>query len=233
MVPSKVFFTKGVGRHKDYLASFELALRDAGIAPQNLVTVSSIFPAGCKRLTKEEGIKLLTPGQITFCVMARNATNEPNRLIAASIGAALPADSNQYGYLSEHHPFGETEQKCGDYAEDLAATMLATTLGVEFDPATSWDEREQQFKMSGKIVKSFNVTQSAIGDKEGLWTTVVACAVFCEYASKTNDQTVSATPASATQVLPFVPDPAQMSILSPAVAADPSIPAPSTPPVTP
>lgn len=181
MVPNKIFFTKGVGRHKDHLTSFELALRDAGIAPQNLVTVSSIFPANCKRISKEEGVKLLTPGQITFCVMARNATNEPNRLIAASIGVALPADANQYGYLSEHHPFGETEQKSGDYAEDLAATMLATTLGIEFDPATSWDEREQQFKMSGKIVKTFNVSQSAEGHKDGIWTTVVAAAVFCDF----------------------------------------------------
>lgn len=177
-----MFFTKGVGRHKDNLTSFELALRDAGIAPQNLVTVSSIFPANCKRVTREEGCKMLMPGQITFCVMARNATNEPNRLIAASVGVALPADPSHHGYLSEHHPFGETEQRAGDYAEDLAASMLATVIGVEFDPATSWDEREQQFKMSGKIVKTMNITQSAEGNKDGLWTTVVAAAVFCEYA---------------------------------------------------
>lgn len=178
MLPTKIFFTKGVGRHKDYLTSFELALRDAGVAACNLVTVSSIFPAGAKKITKEEGIQLLTPGQITFCVMARNATNEPNRLIASSVGVALPADPGHHGYLSEHHPFGETDEKAGEYAEDLAATMLATVLGVEFDANTSWDEREQQFKMSGKIVKTFNITQSAQGDKNGLWTTVVAMAVL-------------------------------------------------------
>jgi len=178
MIPTKVFFTKGVGRHKDQLTSFEMALRDAGVAGCNLVTVSSIFPAGAKRITKEEGLKFLTPGQITFCVIARNATNEPNRLIAASVGAALPADPGHHGYLSEHHPFGETEEKSGEYAEDLAATMLATVLGVEFNADTSWDEREQQYKMSGKIVKTFNITQSAQGDKNGLWTTVVAIAVL-------------------------------------------------------
>jgi arginine decarboxylase len=178
MLPTKVFFTKGVGRHKDYLTSFELALRDAGVAGCNLVTVSSIFPAGAKRLSKEEGVKLLTPGQITFCVMARNATCEPNRLIASSIGVALPADAEHHGYLSEHHPFGETDERAGEYAEDLAATMLATVLGVDFNPDTSWDEREQQYKMSGKIVKTFNMTQSAQGDKNGLWTTVVAMCVM-------------------------------------------------------
>ncbi len=176
--PTKIFFTKGVGRHKDYLQSFELALRDAGIEKCNLVTVSSIYPPSCKRIPKDEGTKLLSAGQITFCVMARNATNEPNRLIAASIGVAQPADDSVYGYLSEHHPWGETDERAGEYAEDLAASMLATTLGVQFDPNTNWDEREKIFKMSGKIVRTFNVTQSAEGDKNGLWTSVVASAVL-------------------------------------------------------
>lgn len=177
-VPTKMFFTKGVGRHRDYLQSFELALRDAGIEKCNIVNVSSIYPPGCRRIPREDGLKLLQPGAITFCVMARNATNEPNRLIASSIGVAQPADASAYGYLSEHHPFGETDERAGEYAEDLAATMLATTLGVEFDPNTAWDEREKIFKMSGKIIRTFNVTQSAEGDKHGLWTTVIATAVL-------------------------------------------------------
>lgn len=177
-VPTKIFFTKGVGRHKEYLTSFELALRSAGIQMCNLVTVSSIFPTGCKRVSKEEGLKEVKPGQVTFAVMARNSTNEPNRLIAASIGVALPADSTMYGYLSEHHPFGEPEKVAGEYAEDLAATMLATTLGVEFDPNADWSERENIYKMSGNIVRSFNITQSAEGDKSGIWTTVLACGIL-------------------------------------------------------
>ena len=177
-IPSKIFFTKGVGKHKDYLSSFELALRNAGIEICNLVTVSSIFPPGCKRISKDEGLKSISPGQITFAVMARNSTNEPNRLIAASIGAALPADETQYGYLSEHHPYGAKEKIAGEYAEDLAAQMLATTLGIDFDPETDWNEREQVFKLSGKIVKTFNITQSAEGDRKGLWTTVLAAAIL-------------------------------------------------------
>lgn len=177
-VPTKIFFTKGVGKHKEYLQSFELALRSAGIEKCNLVSVSSIYPPGCKRISAQEGLKLLQPGQITFCVMARNTTNEPNRLIAASIGVAIPADETQYGYLSEHHPYGETDSKAGEYAEDLAATMLATTLGIDFDPETAWSERENIYKMSGKIIRTFNITQSAEGDKNGLWTTVVAAAIL-------------------------------------------------------
>ena len=123
MIPKKCFFTKGVGVHKEKLASFELALRSAGLAYCNLVLVSSIFPPGCKRISKEDGIKLLRPGEIVFCVYDRESTNEPNRLVVASVGVAIPADQEQYGYLSEHHAFGKTEEKAGDYAEDLAASM--------------------------------------------------------------------------------------------------------------
>ncbi len=177
-VPTRIFFTKGVGRHKDYLSSFELALRGGGIEKCNLVSVSSIFPPGCRRISLNEGLREIESGQVTFTVMARNSTNEPNRLIAASIGAAIPADGAQYGYLSEYHPFGVAERFAGDYAEDLAAQMLATTLGVDFDPEADWSEREQTFRMSDKIVRTFNITQTAEGDKNGLWTTVIAAAIL-------------------------------------------------------
>lgn len=178
MVPKKVLFTKGVGVHKEKLASFELALRAAGLAHCNLVLVSSIYPPGCKIISKDEGLKLLRPGEIIFAVYDRESNNEPNRLIAASVGLAVPSDPSMHGYLSEHHSFGETDERAGEYAEDLAASMLATTLGIEFDSELDWDEREQIFKMSGKIVRTTNITQSAVGNKEGLWTTVFADAVF-------------------------------------------------------
>jgi len=178
MVPKYMFLTKGVGKHKEYLSSFELALRQAGVEKCNLVTVSSIYPPNCKIIPREKGLEMLNPGEIVFCVMARSATNEPNRLIASSIGLALPKDKEQYGYLSEHHSFGEKENVAGDYAEDLAAAMLATTLGMDFDPDMAWDERKMEYKASGKIIKTTNITQTAIGDKKGLWTTVVAAAVF-------------------------------------------------------
>ncbi|MEW6745253.1 MAG: arginine decarboxylase, pyruvoyl-dependent [Planctomycetota bacterium] len=177
-VPKRVFFTKGVGIARERLSSFELALRDAGVAACNLVRVSSVFPPGCRILPKRDGLKLLKPGSITFVVMAEANTNEPSRLIAASIGLALPDEPGAYGYLSEHHCFGMTDEKAGDYAEDLAATMLATTLGIEFDSDKNYDERKNIYRMSGKIVTSRNITQSARGHKAGLWTTVVAVAVF-------------------------------------------------------
>jgi arginine decarboxylase len=180
MVPKRMFFTKGVGRHKQELQSFELALRNAGIEKCNIVNVSSIVPPHCKIIPRERGIQELNAGQITYCVMARNCTNEPNRLVGAAIGVALPKEPNSHGYISEHHCFGVISKKLEDYTEDLAATMLATTLGLEFDPNKAWDQRKQQYKMSGQIVRTQSIAQTAEGDKNGLWTTVIAVAIFNE-----------------------------------------------------
>ncbi len=179
-VPKKMFLTKGVGVHKEKLNSFEVALRTASIEKFNLITVSSIFPGGCKIISRKAGLEFMEPGQIVPVVMSRSETHEPNRLIAASIGLALPVDKQKqgYGYLSEHHSYGETEEKAGDYCEDMAAQMIATIMGLEFDMEESYDERKDLWRMSGRDFRTRNITQSAVGNKNGFWTTVVAAAVL-------------------------------------------------------
>lgn len=178
MVPQEIFFTKGVGKHRNRLQSFELALRHAGIEKGNLVRVSSIFPPKCRIIPKSLGLRRLQAGEITYVVLAEASTDEPSRLVGAGIGLALPAHGEQYGYISEHHGYGMIEDRLGDFVEDMAATMLATTLGVEFDPDKAYDERKETYRMSGKIVRTRNTVQTAEGDKNGLWTTVIAAAVM-------------------------------------------------------
>lgn len=177
-VPRYIFFTKGVGIAREKLASFENALRSARIAHLNLVTVSSIFPPHCHIIDIETGLSRLEPGEIAHCVMAKEQIKEPGRRVVASIGLALPAEKGMYGYLSEHHGFGQTEQEAGDYAEDLAASMLANTLGIEFDAAKDYDERREVYQMSGKIVESQHTSQAALGAEGNLWTTVLAVGLF-------------------------------------------------------
>ena len=177
LVPVKVFLTKGFGRHKYQLKSFEQALRQAGVAQQNLVQVSSIVPPKCKIVSRENGLKCLVPGQISYCVMARADTNEHGRLVASSIGVAIPRDYNQWGYLSEVHGHGMNSQQAEDMAEDLAAGMLGTTLGFELDPDKAWSEKEQAYQASGLFIRTTNITQTARGQKD-LWTTTVALAMF-------------------------------------------------------
>jgi arginine decarboxylase len=188
MVPEGVFFTSGVGKHKHKLQSFELALRNAGIEICNLVSVSSIFPPNCKILPRTKGLGHLRAGEITYCVMARAETNEPNRLIASGVGLAIPASGHNYGYISEYHGHGLRKKDCADLVEDMAATMLATTLGIEFDPDKAYDERKEIYRMSGKIVRTRAEVKTASGDRDGLWTTVISAAVFLDKLNKAKPQ---------------------------------------------
>jgi arginine decarboxylase len=181
--PDKIFLTHGVGRHKEKLTSFELALRSAGIAQFNLVHVSSIFPPHCVIIPRTRGISMMRSGEIVYCVLSQNSTNEQSRLVGAGIGVAIPTDRKKYGYISEHHAFGMRRAEMGDYTEDLAATMLASTLGIEIDLSRAWNERKQEWKIAGQIVRTTNITQTALG-KEGMWTSVFAAAVFCSYKSR-------------------------------------------------
>src|SRR5260370_3461290 len=143
-VPTKAFLTKGVGRHKEKLTGFEMALRDPHLSNVNLVGVSSIFPHHCELVDREEGMSMLKPGQVVFAVIAESATNEPSRLVAASIGVAMPADPSHHGYISEHHSYGQNETVSGEYAEDLAASMPAAVPGGPFEADQALGRRRAQ-----------------------------------------------------------------------------------------
>jgi arginine decarboxylase len=178
LIPTNFFLTTGIGVHRERLTAFELALRDADIEQQNLVSVSSILPPGCEEISRAAGASSLRPGELTFCVLARSETDEPGRRVNASIGVARPTDAKMYGYISEHHGFGMTGEESGDYSEDLAATMLASTLGIEFDPDAAWNERRNLYQTSNLIIGSKSVTAAIEGDAAGRWTCAVAAAVF-------------------------------------------------------
>ena len=120
MFLSRFFHKRGGDPRRSFIPSSWL-LRDAGIEKCNLVQVSSILPPGCQVISRARGLKELKAGAITYCVLSRCFSNEPRRLLAASVGCAIPADKRTYGYISEHHAFGQTQRQAGDYAEDLAS----------------------------------------------------------------------------------------------------------------
>ncbi len=177
LLPVKVFLVRGKGQHKEKLVSFEKALREAGIAPYNLVRVSSIYPPHCRFVTKAAGLKLLKPGQILFVVLSENATDDPHRVITASIGMAVPDDPSHYGYLAEHSDVGKSAKEISLHTEYLAAEMLATKLGEKLkEPPTG--KPAASFRVSnGLSLKTRSITQSAMGET-GVWTTALAAAVL-------------------------------------------------------
>ncbi|KJE49585.1 MULTISPECIES: pyruvoyl-dependent arginine decarboxylase [Acidiplasma] len=176
LLPKKLFFTRGIGRGETQLQSFENALRDAGIAPFNIVSVSSILPPYAEIVDKSEGLKLLSYGQILFTVLARNSSNELNRMISAAIGVAVPSDRGKWGYLSEHHTFGQTENEAGHFAEKLAAEMLASTMGL--DDHLKWDDKKNEYVLDDKILTTKNIAATTVVLKPDEWATVIAAAVL-------------------------------------------------------
>ena len=208
--PDYICFTKGDGKSPDRLISFEHALRDARIAPFNEVFISSIFPPHCKIIPVNEGLKHLDFGEIIYVVRTRMQTNEPNRLIAASVGVSIPSNPNLYGYLSEHESYGETDEKAGAYAQYLALNMLLTSLGApalnSFDEfkkvqkpyvlniSTIEDPIKREVVLKGMPSETTSITittkdftQSALGDKDGLWTTVVAAGILIKDSNKKDE----------------------------------------------
>ena len=177
-IPKNIFLTKGTGMHKEKLASFELALRDAGIASYNLISVSSILPPNCEIIDKNTGNEMLHPGQVVPVVLARSESNIPSTLVSSGVGIAIPRDRNDYGYLSEHHTTDMDANQMEDYVEDLAAEMLATTYGLEFDPDASWDEKRELWNNDDRIVETKSIVEISSTDSSGKWTTVVCAAVL-------------------------------------------------------
>jgi arginine decarboxylase len=157
LIPRKLFFTGGVGRHPDHLTSFAMALRDAGVEYLNLVTVSSIVPPECQVISKESGIVELDPGEIAFVVLSRNESNNIGELVSASIGCALPGAPGRFGYLAEYHTTGTGRDETLGYACNLAAGMYDTLSGDD-DP------------------EIMGIAKDAVADQG--WTTVVCAAVF-------------------------------------------------------
>lgn len=178
MVPKKVFFVKGIGYHHSKLVSLEQALRSAGIEKFNLVKVTSILPPDCIEIAKESGLTELLPGQILHAVLSYTRSKKKDQTCTASVGVAKPKNKGDYGYLSEYQGFDEHPENIGTFAEKLATEMLATALGIPFDPDANYDEKQELYKINGKIVESKNITESAVVKKEGEWCTVLAAAIF-------------------------------------------------------
>lgn len=162
MIPKKIFLTKGKGFHKNKLHSFELALREAGIHKCNLVKVSSIIPPHCKLISKKEGVSLLRPGEITYCVLSVCETNKLNEEISAAVGLAFSDDKDIIGYIAEGIKQGIECKNLKDYIENTAYEMFNSIL---------------KEKNNEQSIRKKSIVQTSKGKKDA-WSTVVAAAVF-------------------------------------------------------
>ena len=163
LLPRYAFFISGAANHADRLQAFERALLSAGKVEHNLVAVSSIFPANCKIISPEQGFKMLTSGEIVFCVMAKQDTNKKGEIVSASIGLAKTKDPKKFGYISEYHGTFDKD-KADKLAKKLAIEMLARKFNIPVG------------KLDTKILQA--TTASIKQSAKGEWVCAVALCVF-------------------------------------------------------
>jgi len=179
IIPNKFFFTRGKGVHQKELRAFEIALQDAGVHTGNFVKISSIIPPGCKLISREEGVKLLKPGQIAFSVMAQSQTNEPGQIVTAGIGMAQPKDETMYGFLAEaEEVIGRTEDDVEEDVIEMAIENLVAQWNPKFDGESVFRKGKKHYEIDGREINVDSVVQSAKGAEENQFTVVLALAVF-------------------------------------------------------
>lgn len=104
MIPKEFFITSGKAASPvSELNAFDLALKKAGIAQCNLVSVSSILPLGCKERKRRK----ITAGAITYAVIARMDGDE-----GTTIGAGIAwtwEKNGKYGLVAEAHGYMDSK----------------------------------------------------------------------------------------------------------------------------
>jgi arginine decarboxylase len=179
IIPSHFFLTKGTGVHEKDLRAFEEALRDAGVHTCNLIKTSSIIPPGCKRVSVERGMKMLSPGQITFAVIAQSQTNEPGQQVSAGIGMAQPKEPDRHGYMTEvEEAIGRTDE---DVEQDVIEMAIENLIGEHkpgFDGESVFRKGKKNYSVNGLDFAVDSVVQSARGAEKNKYTVVIAVAVL-------------------------------------------------------
>ncbi|MCI4330521.1 MAG: pyruvoyl-dependent arginine decarboxylase [Thermoplasmata archaeon] len=100
-IPTRFFVTSGKGINKvSELNAFDLALLQAHIGEQNLVSVSSVLPIGIRQVERIS----IARGAITHTVLARMSGGE-GEVISAGIAYGFRTDG-QGGYVAEGHIHG-------------------------------------------------------------------------------------------------------------------------------
>lgn len=179
IIPTKFFWTKGVGVHEKDMRAFEEALRDAGIHVCNLVKVSSVIPPGCKHISKEEGLKYIKPGQITFAIIAEAQTNEPGQIISCGIAKAQPKDQSEHGFLTEvESAIGRTAEDVEQDVTEMAIENLISQWNKKFDAEKVYRKGKKNYSVEGVDFSVDSIVQSAQGAEKNQYTVIVTVAVF-------------------------------------------------------
>ena len=155
-VPPRVFFTSGTGTHRLERVAIQHAMQQAGVSQCNLVKVSSVLPPDTQIISRQQGLRLLTPGNVVFAVIAQAETNEPSQRITPAVAWAKPKKPGVPGVIAEvedNLTHGKNEETAADEVGEEAITILGETLGTRVDAKRKWDRRRKTLRIGSTTVE--------------------------------------------------------------------------------
>ena len=140
---------------------------------------ASVIPPACQLISREEGIRLPRPGQITFAIIAQTETNEPGQIISAGIGMAKSKDKTQHGFLIEvEQAIGRTPEDVEQDVIEMSIENLVTQWDKTFDGEKVFRKAKKNYKIGDQQILVDSFVQTAKGAEQNKWTVAVVLAVF-------------------------------------------------------
>lgn len=170
-VPTRVFMTAGVGVHELERVAVQHAMRDAGVADSNMIKVSSVMAPGLRIISREEGIRLLRPGNMVCAVIAQGQTDQPHQRVTPALAWAQPEKKGVPGYIAEVEEDlakGMSEATATKQVGEEVLELMAMRLRVKIDAERLWENRgrERMVRIGGTRVRVGALCASTVGPEE-------------------------------------------------------------------
>lgn len=152
MIAEKWYISTGTGVSRiGTLTSFDKALLDTGVGNYNLVRLSSILPAHCKKVLNVD----LKEGSLLPVAYSTISSAVKDETVVSTIGVGLPEDEDQVGVIMEHSERGFSVR------EETALSVLENMIRDAFE-ARGWNLKEivtasvsKRVREAGEVTTTF------------------------------------------------------------------------------
>ena len=138
-IPYEYFITKGKGESNAGSAglpyetgSYDAALNVAGIENANVIEYTSVIPKEAKQISREEGLKRITWGEVLECIKAQSNGKRGSKISAAIMTTRITDPNGQYlgGFACEYSGSGTKKETEDSLAASIKGMIQRRGYGV-------------------------------------------------------------------------------------------------------
>lgn len=180
MIPTKAYFCKGIGTHKEDKNALDAASREASIGRLNLVKVSSILPPGLQWIDRPTFDGMVSPGEILHAIESVTISNVPGQVVTSCIARVRPWDKTKTGYVTEiEYVPGILPDAMRERVETMALQLFADEIGLsDFTAADVWVLGKSTYEIGGHKVELDSMTASGVCNMDGDYTAAIVMVVL-------------------------------------------------------